>query len=522
MALNLIDFINNKTEGRFHFLKLSEVIYFTKLKKCFVSFIYPQSQDDLSESDKEKIVELTTRFLDVKGKVEVKIRKSYMDENLIYKSCMRYFEENAKSIVDNFNQDTVFVEVDGEIATISILTNRHISDYMAQKNVKTELISYLNINYCGNFIVNIKEEIPDENNDEFLKERQRRIEEISYATAYANNQNRRFGIGDVKHMFGDEIDVMPEHIVDGEAENRVFAGKIRYLTMRSFSKVKKNKKTGEDETIEKQYFTFMLQDGNKSINATYFPTKATLHKMTLLSDGMTVVIKGDVKLFREKFSITVKALSLCTVLSDEEQKFKKSVSQYMFVCPEPYITTNQNNLFEKPVEQEIPERAKGKTFVIFDLETTGLSPESDEIIEIGAVKIVNGILKETFACFVKPSFPIPAEATAINNITNEMVKDAYSINQVFPDFYKFCEGATLVGHNAIDFDCKFIDNIAKKMGYKMTDNRMDTLMMSRAKLSHLKFHNLKTICGYLGIELIGAHRAVNDTIATAQVFLKLL
>lgn len=522
MAISLIDYINNKTEGKYYFLKLSEVIYYTKQNKCFVSFIYPQNQNDLSEDDKEKIVELTKKFLDIKGSCDIKIRKSYMDENLIFKSCLRFFEENAKSIMDSFNNETVFVNVEGEIATISILTNRHVSDYMAQKSVKTELISYLNTNYCGNFIVNIKEEIPDEDNDDFLRERQRRIEEISYATAYANNQNRRFGIGDVKHIFGDEIDIMPEHIVDGEAENRVFAGKIRYLTMRSFTKVKQNKKTGEEESIEKQYFTFLLQDGSKSINCTYFPTKATLHKMNLLSDGMTVVIKGDVKLFREKFSITVKALSLCTVLADEEQKFKQSVSQYMFIRPEPYITTNQDNLFEEAKQQEIPEAAKGKTFVIFDLETTGLSPEDDEIIEIGAVKIVDGLLKETFACFVKPSFPIPAESTAVNNITNEMVKDAYSINQVFPDFYKFCEDAIMVGHNAIDFDFKFIDNIAKKMGYKITDERMDTIQMSRAKLSHLRFHNLKTICGYLGVELIGAHRAVNDTIATAQVFLKLL
>ncbi len=522
MSLNIIDYINNKTEGKFYFLKLSEVIYNTKSKKCFVSFIYPQNQDDLTDNDKAKITELTIKFLDIKSDIEVKIRKSYLDENLIYKSCIKFFEENTKSIADSFNSNTVFVEVNGELATITLLTNKHLSDYLAQKNVKTGLITYLNTNYCGSFIINVKEELPEEDNTEFLLERQKRIEEISYATAYANNQNRRFGICDVKQIIGDEIDVLPEHIIEGEAENRVFAGKIKYLTMRSFTKTKKNKKTGEDEQVEKQYFTFTLQDGNKFMSATYFPTKATLHKMNLLSDGMTVVIKGDVKLFREKFSITVKALSLCNVLSDEKQDFKKSVSQYMFVSPEPYITTNQNNLFEEPEEDAVPEAAKGKSFVVFDLETTGLMPDKDEIIEIGAVKIVDGIIKETFACFVKPSNPIPAEATAINNITNDMVKDAYSINQVFPDFYKFCEGSVLVGHNAIEFDCKFLDNIAKKMGYKMTDERMDTLMMSRAKLSHLRFHNLKTICGYLGIELIGAHRAVNDTIATAKVFLKLL
>ncbi len=521
MALNLIDYINNKTEGKFYFLKLSEIVYYKNSKKCFVYFIYPQSVEDLTEEEKEKITALTIRFLEIKSSVEVKFRKSYMDENLIYKSCMRFFEENAKSISDSFNSETIFVEVDGEKALISLITNRHVSDYIAQKNVKTELISYLNMNYCGNFIVNIKQDLPDEDNDEFLQERQKRIEEISYATAYANNQNRRFNVGIVTHLIGEEITIMPEHIVEGEAENRVFAGKIKFLTMRSFNKIRKNKQ-GEEEQVEKQYFTFVLQDGAKSISATYFPTKATLHKMNLLTDGMTVIIKGDVKLFREKFSITVKSLAVCNILNDAQQNFKRSVSEYMFVSPETYVKTSQDNIFGGNFESGIPPAAIGKSFVVFDLETTGLMPDKDEIIEIGAVKIVDGRLKETFACFVKPSKPIPPDATEINNITNEMVKDAYSINQVFPDFYKFCEGSILVGHNAIEFDCKFIDNIAKKMGYKMTSERMDTLQMSREKLSHLRFHNLKTICGYLGIELIGAHRAVNDTIATAQVFLKLL
>ena len=526
MSSNLIDYINNKTEGKYYFLKLSEVVYSKKDKKCFVSFIYPQTVKDLTDEEKAKIVKLTNDFLAINSAVEVRIKKSYMDENLIYRACIRYFEENAKSIADNFNSSTLFVSVEEQVATIDIVTNRHVSSYMAQKDVKIALIAYLNLNFCGSFIVNIKEEIEDIDDSEFLQERQKRIEEISYATSYINNQNRRFTVLDIKPIIGDEIGIMPEHIVDGEADNRVFAGKIKYLTLRTFKKAKKQK-DGTEIVEDKPYFTFVLQDKNKQMNMTHFPTKANVHKMNLLSDGMSVLVKGDVKLFREKFSMSVKAISLCSIEGEEHVStgFKKSVSRYMFISPEPYVRATQDDLFGGSSVNEgedIPEAAKGKTFVVFDLETTGLLPTEDEIIEIGAVKIVDGKLKETFACFVKPSRPIPEEATKINNITNDMVAGAYSINQVFPDFYKFCEGAVMVGHNAIDFDFKFVDHIAKQMGYKMNHERMDTILMSRSKLSHLRAHNLKAISAYLGVELIDAHRAVNDTIATAQVFLKLL
>lgn len=526
MSLNLIDYVNNKTDGKYYYLKLSEVLYDKKEKRCYVNLIYPQDIDDLSQNDKDIICRHIANFLGIKSALDIKIKKSYMDENLILKSCIKYFFENTKSISPSLNEETIHVSVDGKTAHITIDTNKHVAEYLAQKDVKIGLQTYLNAYYCGNFLVDICDSVEDEDSTEFLAERQKRIEEISYATAFASNQNRRYEVYNIRPLFGDEIDVLPEHIVEGEADDRVFAGRIKYLTQRTYKKMKLNKKTEQEEEIEKPYFTFVLQDGQKSMNASYFPTKANYHKMNLLEDGMTVLIKGNVKLFREKFSLSVKAISLCEIggvnNSAVPMHFKKAVSGYNFISPEPYIKEEQDNLFDDKKEAQIPPKAIGKAFVVFDLETTGLNPAVDEIIEIGAVKIVDGKLTETFSCFVKPSKPIPAEATAINNITNAMVAGAYRINQVFPDFYKFCEGATLVGHNAIEFDCKFLDVIAKKMGYKLTEDRMDTLMMSRSKLSELRFHNLKTICGYLGIELVGAHRAVNDTIATAQVFLRLL
>ncbi len=523
MSLNLIDFINNKTEGKFYYLKLSEIFYVKKERKCYVNLIYPQDIPDLTAEDKNLIIKHTTTFLDIKSKVDIKIKKSFMDKELIFKSCIKFFSENAKSIVDNINEKTLHIDVKDKTATITIDTASHLADYLAQKDIRMELQTYLNVYYCGSFIIKVNNCLEEEDSTEFLSQRQKRIEEISYATAFTYNQNRRFDVTNVRQLFGDEIDIMPEHIVEGEADNRIFAGKIKYLTQRIFKKKKKDKDGNETEE-DKPYFTFTLQDGVKFMSASYFPTKANYHKMNLLEDGMTVLVKGDVKIFREKFSLSVKAISLCDIGGDKpkETSFKKAVSGYNFIAPEPYVSTSQDYLFADKKEEEVPEAAIGKTFVVFDLETTGLLPEKDEIIEIGAVKVVDGKITETFWCFVKPSFPIPAESTAINNITNEMVSNAYSINQVFPDFYKFCEGSIMLGHNALEFDFKFVDNIAKKMGYKMPEERMDTIVMSREKLSHLRFHNLKTICGYLGVKLEGAHRAINDTIATAQVFLKLL
>ena len=136
------------------------------------------------------------------------------------------------------------------------------------------------------------------------------------------------------------------------------------------------------------------------------------------------------------------------------------------------------------------------------------------------VKISKGKIVSTFSTFIKPSVAIPAEITELTNITDEMVADAPAINYVLPDFYKYCYGCSLVAQN-IAFDYGFLNAIAKKMQYNFDNPQYDTMVMARNKLRGLKNYKLGTICEYLGISLVGAHRAVNDCLATAKVFLKL-
>ena len=160
------------------------------------------------------------------------------------------------------------------------------------------------------------------------------------------------------------------------------------------------------------------------------------------------------------------------------------------------------------------------TFVVFDIETTGLSKENDAITEIGAVKLVNGKITERFSTFVNPRRPLSEEITKLTNITDEMLADAPPIEEVLPQFLAFCEGAVLVAHNA-SFDTGFIRMNAERLGLGEMDHTiLDTLGLARALLPDLKKHKLDIVCDELGIELNGHHRAVNDAEATAGIFLK--
>lgn len=173
----------------------------------------------------------------------------------------------------------------------------------------------------------------------------------------------------------------------------------------------------------------------------------------------------------------------------------------------------------------IVENFEGKNynqkFVVFDIESTGLSPASDMITEIGAVKIEDGVIVDRFSRFVNPMRPIPEKVVELTRITNEMVADEPPIEVVIKDFVEFIGDATLVAHNA-EFDTAFIRRDMDKVGLKFDFPVLDTLYLSRAILNDLKRFNLSAICKKLGVNLEGAHRAVNDAEATAEAFIKMM
>ncbi|MCB2307706.1 PolC-type DNA polymerase III [Clostridium estertheticum] len=165
---------------------------------------------------------------------------------------------------------------------------------------------------------------------------------------------------------------------------------------------------------------------------------------------------------------------------------------------------------------------KGETlddrFVVFDLETTGLSSENDKIIEIGALKIENGKIIDRFSEFVNPGIDIPYKIIELTGITNDNVSDAASIEDVLPKFLEFTKDSVLVAHNS-DFDASFIKKNSQRLGFKFENAIMDTIPLAKYLLKDLKTFKLNTVAKYLGITLENHHRAVDDAKATADILL---
>ncbi len=171
------------------------------------------------------------------------------------------------------------------------------------------------------------------------------------------------------------------------------------------------------------------------------------------------------------------------------------------------------------------ENSKGQSldasYVVFDIETTGLSAEKNKIIEIGAVKVADGKIVEKFSQFVNPQVPIPFEIEQLTSIKDEMVMDAPTIEQVLPEFMEFCKGAVMVAHNA-DFDMSFIKKNCDLQNIPYDFTIADTVALARFLMPQLNRYKLDTIAKALNISLENHHRAVDDAGCTAEIFVKFI
>jgi DNA polymerase-3 subunit alpha (Gram-positive type) len=160
-------------------------------------------------------------------------------------------------------------------------------------------------------------------------------------------------------------------------------------------------------------------------------------------------------------------------------------------------------------------------FVIFDIETTGLNKQKDDITEIGAIMIRNKQIISRYSSLVKPSKEIPEIVVELTGITNEMVKNERKIDEVLPEFLDFIGDRPLVAHNAI-FDIAFIKRETNKMDIDFNPTVLDTMTLSKMLLKKIKRFRLKTVANHLKVSLEGHHRAINDAATTALIFIKLL
>ena len=195
-------------------------------------------------------------------------------------------------------------------------------------------------------------------------------------------------------------------------------------------------------------------------------------------------------------------------------KGMKDGFKLIFGC-EGYFVDDLKNLVINPKGQDM-----NTEYIVFDIETTGLSQKKNKIIEIGAVKVKDGEEIDRFSEFINPEEPIPYSIEQLTSITDEMVMHAPTVDVILPKFLEFCGDDIVVAHNAA-FDTGFIKKNAKDLGMKFDNTIMDTMTLSHVLLPELGKFTLDRVCKALNVKNEHHHRAVDDANATAKIFVKL-
>ncbi len=512
--MDLMKIISKSFDGKFSFIKLLKVVFNTALSACTVYFIYPENVESLTTDQKNEIKNLVINTLNINSKIECKFSKSYLDKDIVENSIFDYLKNNFDSISGEISSNNINYSKKDLYVEITITCNQTVYDYINENNIQSLICKHLENNFCGEF--NIITQIGGkEFNTKTLEDRAELIlDNIEFQA-----KTPRYYVKEPSIVFGGEITPMPEYIknIAGEKMSVILAGYVENLTEKEYLP-KKNKEKGIDE--KRKYYTFELNDNSGKINCIHFCTKLSQKHFPLIENGKYILCLGDyTKRSFGGMQYSIKAISLSGEVENKEVTVNNTIpSTYKYATPEPIIRTIQNNLFE--VKKKYPDWILNKNWVVFDCETTGLKPAENDITEIGAVKIINGEIKERFQHLCKPFEPIPGEIVKKTGITNEMVENMPTSFDILQDFLKFSDGCVLVGYN-VNFDYQFISNVAKRNQVTINFETHDCLNDARTKIAYLPNYKLGTLVAHLGITLDNAHRALYDATATAEAFLAL-
>lgn len=496
----------NIQNGKFSFLRLLSVVYDETLNLCELTFLFPENIQQIDNQMREEIKNFAQENIPIKGKIKVKFKRSFLDERLLKKRILQFFEVNFKSIFAQLKENQIQIDKQQDKINITLHLGREVVQMFENSFAKKMLLGELEENFIANFDISICEDDAFKIADEIpvvpIKVKPKKV--------------IRYQVEIIKKLFGKDISPYPE-LIKNNAQPKsgvILFGKISNLQKRTFI-AKSGKLKGE----EKVYYTFNLNDGG-SIECVYFCSKTNQKKCEVLDNGMCFLCLGDIKVgLSGKLTYYVSSMTLAQIKQPPQQEEPATFERAGVVPIEDYFEHKQENIFVKEPIYKDP--VSSSNIVVYDLETTGLDPETCDIIEIGAIKIEKGRITKKFATFVNPGKPIPEEATKINHITDEMVKSSPKIEEVILDFYNFCEGCIISGYNNIGFDNNFLKKAYQKVGLKFNNDSLDVMLLARSGKINTSNFKLTSVAAALGIDLSNAHRAYNDAFATAKVLLKL-
>ena len=496
------DFINGirAIDEKLANAKLVSVRIEKKEKRIKYSFICDQV---INGALYEKVLDFVKKMTPEVERIAINFSKIATNTELINNEIHKFVCANYPSVsimLDMADIRSFFAEDKANTVTYVIRLTQDTADYFTKSGAFNKINERLEKKFCAEFVgtyeIKKSEEIKSLLSEDVYADK---IEEINYRTIKVNNVCviDSFSLGDTA-----------VYIEDAKEGGVVICGRITEIAERTA-------KTG------KPYFILRLNDTTATISGLYFSRKKTYAKIKELKEGDAIIAGGTIEDYGGRPSFKIENINRCEFPSDfkKKDKYKKTAPKtYKTVFPSHASTVKVKSVFEK--EEVLPRELTEKTYVVFDLETTGLDKAACEITEVGAVKIIDGKIAEQFVSLIKPDGKISAEITGITGIDDDMVKNAPKIAAVLPDFLKFSDGCTLVCMNA-DFDVSIMKRYAYGAEYAFSHEEEDIMIMGRQQIKGLNHYNLATLADYFGI-VFHHHRALSDAYATAEIFIELM
>ena len=499
----ILDELDHKFDGKYNYIRVNKVDVDVESGRADIVYLYPyEKEGEFTEADKDKIRSWTLYMMPNKLNYNVIFKKSYIDEEVLMRKVKEYFRTELRSIYHQLSDDDIEVSLD-TFMNVHINIGPMFYDYLVeQEKIEQTLKNYLEHSFTMDAKVTVTKKAKDntfvfEEHDEVVEYARREIDAVE------KEMGAIIGKGiSTKAMFISDIKPPMQDIT--------IAGKIESFSRRIA------KKTGNI------YYTFVLNDTTGKVSCKYFTRTKEKGVLDGIVDGQEVLIVGNAEddSFIKGTAVLVRRLSFAHINYDSiNLDVEKNVlhDRYLCVEPEKYVELRQEDIFSLGIDDTIP-YMQGKDYVVFDFETTGLNEKEDKPIELGALKIRDGKMIETFSTLINPEVEISDVITGITHIDNDMVKGAPLWSEVVADFYKFTRGAELVGHNVM-FDYNILTNNSKELGYTFTNGLVDTCALAQQYIRGQANNKLITLCNFLGISLEGAHRALNDVLATARLFM---
>ena len=471
-----------------------------------------------SEREESQAKEISNRYLPDGFSAKIKAVKRVPDKEIIRLKIYDYVKNTFPAAAAFMDEKSVSVEMLSSGANFYVDVASGEQTLFEAGNILDSISKRLSESFCGTYYGNVRI-VEKEVDTALLNELPEEQEETG------REEIRRFRISNYQKIDGmDEYVTSAVYMADCLKEEGTYAicGKITYIEEIKY--VKHNEQTNED--IEKTRFSIAVSDDTLTVRTTYFPKKATIEKVRALKAGDSVMIIGANEEYKGSISFKATKINYATPpegFIPEARKGKPVPKFYHTVFPEEYVDFTQAGLFDS---MDKPSDLKNNVFVVFDLETTGLNNNPamgrmDKIIEIGAVKLQNGEIIEKFSSFIACNERLSAEIVALTGIRDADLVGAPEVDKVLADFFKFTDGAYLVGHN-VNFDYRFVQYYGEQSGYMFQQKAYDTMTLAQELLrGEVNNFKLNTIADYYGFTF-NHHRAFDDACVTAKVFVELI